>query len=321
MPSSGEVLATIPVGMEPKWVAVAPDGTRAYVTMSTQSSPPEGAVAVIDAATNTLTATIAVGILPTGVVVAPDSAHAYVPNLQPGGGVVSVIDTTRNAVVDSITVSPPRTLPLGIAITPDGCELYVVAEIAAGPDEIGKGALKIIDPKTRAISASVPLSPCESGVSFVAITPNGRFAYAFDTSGLPAIIDTTTHDVTFPLRITDPCGRMAFTPNGLLAYLISGDAVEVYELATHKIVTLIDVFGGNSTDVAVTPNGRHVYVTQRPGEGSGARLLVIDTTTQKRVDPPIKVPGADGLAFTPTGQTAYVSDRNSRAVHVVAVRP
>ena len=175
--------------------------------------------------------------------------------------------------------------------------------------------------KTKAIIASVALSPCELGESFVGITPNGRFAYAFDTSGFPAVIDTTTHDVTFPLTITSPCGRMAFTPNGLLAYLTSGDSVEVYDLATHKIVTVIDVFGGNSTDVSVTPNGRHVYVTQRPGEGSGARLLVIDTTTQKRVDPPIKVPGADGLAFTPTGQTAYVSDRNSRAVHVVAVRP
>ena len=168
MPSSSEVLATIPVGMEPKWVAVGPDGTRAYVTMSTQSSPPKGAVGVIETATNTLTATLAVGILPTGVVVAPDGAHAYVPNLQPGGGVVSVIDTTRNAAVDSITVSPPRTLPLGVAITPDGCELYVVAEIGAGPDDVGKGAVKIIDAKTKAIIASVALSPCELGESFVA---------------------------------------------------------------------------------------------------------------------------------------------------------
>ena len=38
MPSSGEILATIPVGMVPKWVAAGPDGTRAYVTMS---NPPE----------------------------------------------------------------------------------------------------------------------------------------------------------------------------------------------------------------------------------------------------------------------------------------
>src|SRR5258705_768695 len=74
MPSSGGALATIPVGMVPKWVAVGPGGTRAYVTMSDSpgAGPPEGAVAGIDTATKTLTATIAVCILPTGVVVAPE---------------------------------------------------------------------------------------------------------------------------------------------------------------------------------------------------------------------------------------------------------
>jgi DNA-binding beta-propeller fold protein YncE len=116
---------------------------------------------------------------------------------------------------------------------------------------------------------------------------------------------------------------MAFTPNGLFAYVTSNSTVDVYDLATHKIVTVIDSFGGDSTDVAVTPNGRHAYVSQRP-QALGGRLLVIDTTTHKLVDPPIKLPtggSADGLAFTPNGQTAYVSDRRARAVHVVAVRP
>jgi YVTN family beta-propeller protein len=307
--------------MEPKWVAVGPDGTRAYVTMSDPPGhgPPEGAVAVIDTATNTLAATIAVGILPSGVVVAPDGGHAYVPNLQHGGGVVSVIDTTTNAVVDSITVSAPRGRPQGVAITPDGRQLYVAAESA---DAVGQGAVKIIDMNNKAIIASVAISPCESAA---AITPDGRFVYVLDSFGVgPAVIDTTTHDLTFPLRTEIACGRMAFAPNGLLAYLFSDgmDFGEVYDLATRKIVTAIDVSGGNSTDVAVTPNGRHVYVTQRPGKFAGGRVLVIETASQTRVDPPIDVPGsADGLAFTPTGQTAYVSDRSSRALHVVAVRP
>jgi YVTN family beta-propeller protein len=305
--------------MEPKWVAIGANGTRAYVTMS-DFDPPRGAVAVIDTGTNTLTATIAVGILPSGVAI--DGARAYVPNLQPVGGVVSVIDTTTNAVVDSITVSPPMALPRGIAIAPDGRELYVVADIGAGPDDVGKGAVKIIDAKTKAIIASIALSPCEE--SAPAITPDGRFLYVFDIVGRgPAVIDTTTHDLTFPLRTANTCGRMAFTPNGRLAYHFSdeSDLGEVYDLATGKTIAVFDVFGGQSTDVAVTPNGRNVYVTQRPGESAGGRLLVIDTATQTLVDPPIKVAGsADGLAFTPTGRTAYVSDRRSRAVHVVAVR-
>src|SRR5262245_59506258 len=49
---------------------------------------------------------------------------------------------------------------------------------------------------------------------------------------------------------------------------------------------MFDLSGGASTDVAVTPNGRHVYVTQRPGKSAGGRLLVIDTAAQARVDPP-----------------------------------
>ena len=321
MPSSSEVLATIPVEMEPKWVAVAPDGSRAYVTMTDPpgSGPAAGAIAVIDTGTNTLTDTIAVGILPSGVVVAPDGRHAFVPNLQHGHGVVSVIDATTNAVIDSITVTAPTGRPQGVAITPDGRHLYVAAE---GADGVGQDAVKIIDTTTKATIGSIALSPCESAA---AITPDGRFVYVLDISGFgPAVIDTTTHDLTFPLRTNIACGRIAFTPNGLLAYLVSDgmDSGEVYDLSTREIVTVFDVFGGNSTDVAVAPDGRHVYVTQRPGKSAGGRVLVIDTATQTRVDPPIDVPGsADGLAFTPTGQAAYVSDRRSRAVHVVAVRP
>ena len=83
MPSSSEVLATIPVGMEPRWVAVGPDGTRAYVTMSTQSSPPKGAVGVIDTATNTLTATIAVGICRPGWSLRPMAPTRTYPTFSP----------------------------------------------------------------------------------------------------------------------------------------------------------------------------------------------------------------------------------------------
>jgi YVTN family beta-propeller protein len=104
MPSSSAVLATIPVGMEPRQVTVAPDGKRAYVSLSDRSSDSSrGAVGVIDTGGNTLVATVDVGILPGGVVVAPDGRHAYVPNIQQGG-VVSVIDTATNAVVDNVTV-------------------------------------------------------------------------------------------------------------------------------------------------------------------------------------------------------------------------
>jgi DNA-binding beta-propeller fold protein YncE len=125
---------------------------------------------------------------------------------------------------------------------------------------------------------------------------------------------------------------MGFTPDGSLFYLFADDFGEVFDLATHKLVTVFDTFGGHTTGVAVSADGRHVYVSQRPGKSAGG-ILVIDVPTQKRVDPPIEstvtagvvasrieLPGsADGLALLPDGVTAYVSDRHARAVRVISL--
>jgi YVTN family beta-propeller protein len=307
--------------MEPRQVTIAPDGERAYVSLSDLgASPPQGAIGVIDTRSNTLVATVAVGILPGGVVVAPDGRHAYVPNIQ-HGGVVSVIETATNAVVDNIALSVHGSRPLEAAITPDGRELYVAISDVSPSDQ--RGAVAVVDTEQRAVTANVDLIPCEEPAATV-ITPDGRFVWVLNIEGGgPAVFDTTTHKMTFLSGIGAACGRLAFTPDGALVYLVSDsmDFGEVFEVASRKLVAAFDTSGGDTTDVAVTPDGRHVYVTQRPGKSAGGRALVIDTATQKPVDPPIELPrSADGLAFMPDGRTAYVSDRLSREVHVIAVR-
>jgi YVTN family beta-propeller protein len=105
MPPSTDVLATIPVDKEPRWVTIAPDGRRAYVTLEdVVGGAFRGGLAVIDTATSALVTTIDLGH-PSGVVVAPDGRRAYVPAFEGGRGVVSVIDTATNGVVDTIAVS------------------------------------------------------------------------------------------------------------------------------------------------------------------------------------------------------------------------
>ena len=65
--ASNTVVTTVGAGIGPRWVAITPDGTRAYVT----DSADPGSVSVIDTASNTVIATIAVGSAPTGLAITP----------------------------------------------------------------------------------------------------------------------------------------------------------------------------------------------------------------------------------------------------------
>jgi YVTN family beta-propeller protein len=60
------VVATVTVGLNPKGLAITPDGLHAYVVNKGSNN-----VSVIATATNTVVATVTVGLKPTGVAVAP----------------------------------------------------------------------------------------------------------------------------------------------------------------------------------------------------------------------------------------------------------
>lgn len=315
--SSSELLATIQVLMEPTSVAIAPDGSRAYVTLEEfHSNGIRGGVASIDTRTNTVIATIALGH-PSGVVIAPDGRRAYVPNWDSrhGRGVVSVIDTGTNGVIDSITVSGRGGGPKGVVITLDGRRAYVATDQEVdGPE--GHGRVSVIDTEANAVIARIVVRPFPAGA---AIRPDGRFVYMLDTEGDPAVIDTGSQERTFPFGTTPNGHRMAFTPDGRLAYMIRDSDTQIFviDVATSGLHQLLEA-SGLTTDVAVTPDGRFVYLTQRTAH----QISVLETGVVMVPTHPVAWSGtADGIAMMPDGLTAYVSDRRSRAVRVIPVGP
>jgi YVTN family beta-propeller protein len=317
MTSPGEVLATIPVGMEPRWIAIAPDGSRAYVTLQEfHADVTLGGVGVIDTRSNTLVTTINVGD-PSGVVIAPDGRRAYVPNWDSGHarGVVSVIDTAAGSVIDTIAVSGPGGGPKGVAITRDGRHVYVATDQELGtPEEQGK--VSVIDTDTKTVIARIAVDPFPAAA---ATTPDGRFVWVLDTEGSPAVIDTASQERTFPFGSTAMRHRVAFTPDGRLAYGIDDANTEILamDVATNQLHQLLEA-SGLTTDVAVTPDGRFVYITQRTAH----QISVLETGAVMRPTHPVSWSGsADGIAMMQDGRTAYVSDRRSRAVHVIPVGP
>jgi DNA-binding beta-propeller fold protein YncE len=231
-----------------------------------------------------------------------------------------VIDTATNTVVETITVSGPGGSPTGIAITPNGRHVYVAT--GNERDLPNEGKVSVVDTATNTVLTTIRGNPFPSTVTS---TPGGDFVYVLDNDGNSQVIDTATHQARFAEEldgvITD--GRIGFTPDGLQLYAVSegSDLVQLVEVASGSVVAVVDVFGGHSTDVAITHDGRHVCVTQRPGNAPKRLLWVIETTTHKVVGSPAKWSGsANGLAITPDGSTTYVADRSSRAVRVVPVQ-
>jgi len=308
-----DVVDTISLPMEPQRVALAPDGSHAYVTM-TEIGSDVGAVAVIDTATREVVATVPVGSMPAEVVVSPDGESLYVPCWD-GQGILSAIDLSTNTVTASVVLSGLGGGPTGAAITPDGAHVYVSTQHEVdGPEDRGK--VSVVDTATLTISATIPINPFPSGMG---ITPDGRLVYALDSEGDPAVIDTSTNEATFPF-LSSPVGdRVAFTPDGTLAYMVKDAETMIIgiEVATNRLITILDTDNGLATDVAITPDGHLVHVTDRTRH-------LISVVEAGVVDQPATHPtrwsgSANGIAIMPDGRTAYVADRASRAVQVIPV--
>ncbi|MEO3761491.1 beta-propeller fold lactonase family protein, partial [Mycobacterium sp. B14F4] len=153
-----KVIATIPVGANPRGIAFAQtvNGPRLYVVNRTSNT-----VTVINASTNQVTVSaIGVGATPQQVVVSADGTRAYVSNY--GSNSVSVINTATNTV-EGTTAVP--SMPVGVALSADGSVLYV----ANGNDKIS-----VIDTASRTVinTLTIDLAP-ESNFHMIAVAADG----------------------------------------------------------------------------------------------------------------------------------------------------
>jgi YVTN family beta-propeller protein len=82
--------------------------------------------------------------------------------------------------------------------------------------------------------------------------------------------------------------------------------VSVITTATGAVSAPITV-GSNPVSVAITPDGKHAYVTNEGTNGAGDTVSVITTATGA-VSPITVGSGPDAVAFTPDGKQAYVTN-------------
>lgn len=110
---ASQTLAEVPVGKEPRFVAIAPNDTRAYVTNAV-----DGTMSVIDLTSNAPAAigsAIDIGVEPRGIAITPNGTYAFIAGHTTGD--VVVVRLSNNEVLGRVHTGGN---PYAIAISNDG---------------------------------------------------------------------------------------------------------------------------------------------------------------------------------------------------------
>jgi len=259
--------------------AVAPDGSRFYITNEAETT-----LDVADAKTLKVTKHIPLTNHPNNVTVSKDGKRVYVA-IVGGAGAVDVIDTTSLTRVKSIRTEG------GIHntyVTPDG--KFVVAGSIIGKK------INVIDQKTEEIVWTLPT---EEGVRPMAFetNPDGStkriFVELSNFNGF-VTVDFATRKVVDKIPMPEvapsektttglqgsPCHGLAVTPDGKTLAVLSKMNSRVYFVSLPDLKIVGETKVGHHPDwITLTPDGARAYVANA---GSNS-VSVVDVATRKEI--------------------------------------
>ena len=119
-------------------------------------------------------------------------------------------------------------------------------------------------------------------------------------------ISTATNTAGRPIRVHGGGIDVVFTPDSKTAYVGDGSTVTPISTATNTPGPPIHVGLPVAEVIAITPDGKTVYVTHY--EGRPTETIVPISTATNTAGPPIHIgSSADALAITPDGKTLYAA--------------
>ncbi|HJT91311.1 MAG TPA: beta-propeller fold lactonase family protein, partial [Mycobacterium sp.] len=314
------VIATVTVGDFPGGVAVSSDGAHVYV-----ANIGDDTVSVIDTATNTVTTAIPVGDGPTNIAISPAGATAYVTNSNADSVSVIALPATQSSLValQGVPAMPTSLIRLvsdlvsglwgmvarvteafqRIFLNRTPTTAYDPAENNEAVDGVVTGDLNAVDADGDPLSFTLVQAPQKGTIK---LHPDGTFTYTQSRD----FAATGGTDV-FIVKVTDEGSHF----HGLRAFFQSDaghSTTATVAIFDPKVVDTIDV-GQGPTGLAVSPDGAHVYVSNR----QDSTVSVIDTDIDN-VTATIPV-GDDPLevAVSPDGDHVYVTSLLDGAVSVI----
>jgi YVTN family beta-propeller protein len=321
------VVARLPVGYSPTFIAVPRGGRVGYVTNYGFGlfDRPRNTVTTIDLDAMRVINTVTVGDGPMCIHLGrdPKSTLAYVANFgnpfTDPGSTVSVVETQKQTVVKTVGVGRG---PVGTMPTPDGKYIFVpnYGSIME-PDN----TVSVIETSGDTVAATIEVGLGPSDVKF---TPDGKFAWVVNYGRLNEPLQPLTlidlSDLTVvgnPIAKPDSSPKaIAISPDGGLVYACHfgnpfgkpGQQISVFDTrkSVKEAIAAIQV-GRGPAAVKFHPHKPLAYVGNfGTFADPGDTISVIDTHQGKVVDTIKGVRSPTSIAFAKGGGLAYVTNFN-----------
>ncbi|MFI9235510.1 beta-propeller fold lactonase family protein [Streptomyces sp. NPDC053079] len=297
----------VPVGAEPRALALGPAGDRLCVANYGSASV---SVATVDVDSGRVGTP---GTVPAG-------AHPVAVAFSPDGGVIHVVGQTsgiltaiRTDTLDHTAVAL-KGVPAGVVFGPDGHHSYVTSYVT----DQATGQLTVVRATPRK-TAGIPAGEGSKPVN-VAVSPDGTWAYAADSaSDKVAVLDLEglAPLAPVPLGAAHKPWDVAIAPDRTFACATSPDSSHLLvltpasgkELGTGGDVTVTPVplaSDARPHGVAVTPDSRYAVTAD---SGTATISLVDPKGGRHTIDADVVgCQGPTGAAVSRDGRTLYVAD-------------